>query len=139
MDGRNLRRVQSLPKFQQAFPVPIVAGCCQAFPDHAGDPFGHFRGGFFREGNRQHLADIDFFFENNVQLVDFIGRFESLNDDFKGICSRLNIQTMLPHVNARADEIPYLDYYSQNSIDMIFEAYKEDIEAFNYRKPVLPD
>ena len=72
------------------------------------------------------------FHDFNLQ-VDFIGKFENLNEDFLKIANKLNINSDLLHLN-KSDNIRkmYFDYYNQESIDIIADLYKEDIDLFKY-------
>ena len=72
------------------------------------------------------------FYDFNLQ-VDFIGKFENLNEDFLKITNKLNINSDLLHLN-KSDNIRkmYFDYYNQESIDIIADLYKEDIDLFKY-------
>jgi len=47
----------------------------------------------------------DFFYRDGVNQADFIGKFESLQDDFKTVCAALDIPaTGLPHRNKSAEK-----------------------------------
>jgi len=71
-------------------------------------------------------------FKDSIPL-DFIGRFETLNDDFQQICDAMNIPHItLPHDIAGSGE-DYRDYYDKDSIKIIGEVYKEEIEMFGYK------
>ncbi len=80
----------------------------------------------------------EFFYDvEGKRLVDFIGKFEDLNEDFDKICVKLNITDIkLPHVN-KSQTKKYLKYYTPSTIDLVFEALKPDIELFGYEKPIL--
>ena len=68
--------------------------------------------------------------ENNI-IVDFIGRFENLNNDFKNIYQKLNIVASLPHIN-KSNHRDYRSYYSDKTVTMIEDAFREDIDFFGY-------
>lgn len=64
--------------------------------------------------------------------VDFIGRFENIDQDFQFVCDKLNLKTdKLPHFN-KFPHAPYRDQYTQEAIDRVYGMYKRDIEYFNY-------
>lgn len=64
--------------------------------------------------------------------IDFIGRFENLQEHFSTLCRKLNIQNhTLPHKN-KSSRTRYKDYYNQESIDIISKKYKKDIKYFGY-------
>ena len=62
---------------------------------------------------------------------------ETLNTDFRSICNQININAALPHLNKSRTESSYLKYYNQTTIDLVYEAFLDDILAFNYKKPIL--
>jgi len=68
---------------------------------------------------------------NGQLLVDFIGRYETLMQDFNHICQVLNLQTALPHLN-RSQHHNYQSFYSKRTKEMVEEHFKEDIELFGY-------
>lgn len=72
--------------------------------------------------------------ENNEMNLDFIGRFENLQNDFNYVCKKLNTEeTRLPHMNPTPDSNPYQEYYkSQRCIDEVAKLYKKDIDFFKY-------
>lgn len=65
-------------------------------------------------------------------IVDFIGKFESLNVDFSVIKHNLDIEGFLPHKN-KTSHNHYREYYDDETIEYVSGIYKEDIEYFNYK------
>ena len=78
-------------------------------------------------------------------LVDFIGRFESLEQDFITACQRIGIaDPKLPHVNdsrkptrgvmRRFKRRPqhYKDMYDARTMKLVADLYEADIDAFKY-------
>lgn len=82
--------------------------------------------------------------ERGKSLVDFIGRYENLQNDFKKICVTIGLpDVQLPHVNdshhrrnAREETprkcVEWRDCYDNECIDFVSEFYKKDIECFDY-------
>lgn len=66
--------------------------------------------------------------------LNFIGRYETLNADFKKIQKKLRITKNLNHINASSKEKTpnYRDYYNQNTKEIINSFYKADINHFKY-------
>ncbi len=65
--------------------------------------------------------------------LDYIGKYENLQDDFDIICDKLNIdKKILPHDN-KTNHTPYWEYYDEDSKLMVEEKYKLDIDNFGYR------
>ena len=69
--------------------------------------------------------------EEGRLLVDFCGRFETLNDDFRTICERVGIPCKLPFVN-QSDRRHYAEYYSDKGREIVQRAFAADIENFGY-------
>ena len=98
--------------------------------------------------------------EDGRLMVDFVGRFESLDDDFRVVCSRLGLAPCrLPRLNqsrsllrrdVSASEIAanlrdllsptrrrntfesYVDYYDDETREFVADFYRKDIETFGY-------
>jgi len=84
-----------------------------------------------------HLRPQESFLKNptngNIE-ADFIGRFESIQQDFQLVCERLGIrQDPLPRRNTRrAASIEHASYYNARTRKIISGLYKRDFEAFGY-------
>ena len=98
--------------------------------------------------------------EDGQMLVDFVGRFEHLQDGFDEVCNQIGIPpTPLPYVNKSKSEAPpqvrpgrfwdraklrlrpgsmlqqhehYRDYYDEESHDLLSRLYSTDIDTFGY-------
>ena len=64
-------------------------------------------------------------------LVDFIGAYENLQEDFDEITRILGIQAVLPHVN-RSVHQDYRDHYNDRTRALVAEHFRPDIERFAY-------
>jgi len=68
----------------------------------------------------------------DLESIDFIGRFESLQEDFNTVCDRINVpRKKLLHQN-KTKHKHYSEYYNKKTRDMIAEKYAKDIEYFGY-------
>jgi len=84
----------------------------------------------------QHKFILD---ENNRSLVDFIGKFESFEDDVYTILDKLKIGRKIfglrlkkiPHTN-KSSRSHYRDYYDAESKEIVEKLYKKDIDQFKY-------
>lgn len=66
------------------------------------------------------------------KLVDYIARFEKLEEDFDKICSIIGIKgRKLPHVNI-SNSVHYREYYTNETRELIRKHYRKDIELFGY-------
>ncbi|MGB7452385.1 MAG: sulfotransferase family 2 domain-containing protein [Lysobacterales bacterium] len=63
--------------------------------------------------------------------IDFIGRFESINEDFDQIKSVIGLEAELPHLNA-SKRAGYQSYYDDESREIVADWFREDIELFGY-------
>jgi hypothetical protein len=67
-------------------------------------------------------------------LVDFIGRFESLDEDFAEICRRIGIPTKaLAHRRRANDRGDYRSYYDDHTAELVAVRFRQDIEMFDYQ------
>ncbi len=65
-------------------------------------------------------------------LVNFVGRFERLTEDFQRVCRILNLPgASLPHINASAHH-DYRNYYNARTRTLVEEHFQADIAAFGY-------
>jgi len=68
---------------------------------------------------------------NGSVAVDFVGRFERMEEDFAAVCERLGVSAALPHHNASARR-DYRTYYSDATARLVGEIYRRDAELFDY-------
>ena len=65
-------------------------------------------------------------------LVDFVGRFERIEEDFQKVCTELGVCVPLPRENV-SRSAPYQNYYDADSIELVKTTFKADIEQFGYQ------
>jgi hypothetical protein len=71
--------------------------------------------------------------DRGALIVDFVGRFERLQEDFDKVCERLDRPSSeLPHVNSSRHG-DYVGYYTRELADMVERRYAHDIKQFGYR------
>ncbi|SMD36464.1 Sulfotransferase family protein [Reichenbachiella faecimaris] len=78
-------------------------------------------------------SQFDFLSNNQGELmVDFIGRYENLQEDFNKICDKLQIDEKIPIVNTSKRNKNYREYYDDYTKNKIEDTFKKDLEKFNY-------
>jgi Sulfotransferase family len=70
--------------------------------------------------------------ERGDVIVDFVGRYESLQSDFAAICQRLGFgDVSVPHLNASSHR-PYREYYTEETKALVGRFFARSIERFGY-------
>lgn len=89
---------------------------------------GHFR------NHLLFLPQSDFIIGGNQKpAVDFVGRYENLNEDFSTVLKRLGISAQLQEKNRSGQGADYRKYYDNDkAAQVINEVYKQDILNFGY-------
>jgi len=66
-------------------------------------------------------------------LVDFIGRYENIEADFREACRRIGIPPpLLAHRRKAKNRLDYRSYYNDVTAELIAERFKKDIDLFDY-------
>ena len=82
-------------------------------------------------------SDFDLYTLNNKIVVDFVGQYHNLQNDFDFICNKIGIKNELylfeEKVNFRNKNIHYSNYYNNSDIEICKDIYKREIKAFNYK------
>jgi hypothetical protein len=74
------------------------------------------------------IKDLD----GRIQM-DFIGRFENLQEDFAYIADRIGLEDAeLPHLLAGKNP-SYVDFYDDHCRKLVADKYAEEIELFGYK------
>jgi hypothetical protein len=76
----------------------------------------------------EYLTDL-----NGNIIVDFIGRYERLEEDFQEACARIGIKApKLPHRRQAKDRTAYQKYYTDETTELIARHFSRDIKMFDY-------
>jgi len=66
-------------------------------------------------------------------LMDHLGRFENIQEDFSIIARKLAMKVELPHRNSSAKKLDWRKCYDDQCIEIVAEFYQRDIDIFHYR------
>lgn len=71
--------------------------------------------------------------EDGGLIVDFVGRYETLQQDFDTVCDRIGVlRSELPKLNITSHD-HFSVYYDSKLFDVVAKTFKRDIEYFCYR------
>lgn len=81
-----------------------------------------------------HRYQLDWFVNPHGEvMVDFIGRFENLQNDWAKVASKLGANRELSRVNVNPDSRQhYTEYYTDKTRKIVLERFAVDIEYFGY-------
>jgi len=77
-------------------------------------------------------AQYYFLSANNKLLVDYVGRSENLQADFSYICGLLGMPNIILPKENTSKHKKYLEYYNEETSQIVAERYAKDIELFGY-------
>ncbi len=63
--------------------------------------------------------------------LNFVARFENLQEDWKDLCKQLKIDQALPHLN-KSEHGPYREYYTMALRKAVAKVYRSEIEKYDY-------
>ena len=101
-----------------------------------------------RDLYRHVIPQAKFLYNNEGELlVDFIGKFESLEEDFATVSEKITGERLtLPHKNksgvsglkkilgrSKQKKVHYSQYYTSKTQALVAELYRDDIRLFNYK------
>ena len=79
------------------------------------------------------LNCVDFVSDENGEImVDYAGKSELINWEFRRICERAGIPVYLPRRDNRSNHEAYFNYYNPITRDLVGEWYSRDIRKFDY-------
>lgn len=90
-----------------------------------------------QSGGMRHQADylLD---PEGALIVDFVGYFENLTHDFDEICRRIGVPASLPPPQKHASRKDFRAFYTEETRDMVAEAYASDIKLLGYTFDGVP-
>jgi hypothetical protein len=88
----------------------------------------------------QYIIDTSITLQNDYlvdlhgkRIVDFIGRYETLEQDYGQVCARVGIPyRQLPHKRKATDRDDYRRYYNERTIELVARHFRADVEELGY-------
>ncbi len=73
--------------------------------------------------------------ENNKVAVDYIGKYETLEEDFKVLRDHFKVSGATLEKFNNSKHKPYWEYYNKEMVEIVRCVYQDDINIFNYEFP----
>jgi hypothetical protein len=70
-------------------------------------------------------------------IINFVGYFERLHEDFAKVCAELNVKAELPRANTSSHR-DYRTYYTPATRELVAKYFQRDLELFGYDFDGLP-
>lgn len=67
-----------------------------------------------------------------LQEMDYVLRCEHMDQDFAGLCLKLNIEPREIRRSHQSDHAPYQEYFTEKTRQMVAERFAYEIERFGY-------
>ena len=87
---------------------------------------------FSARKNSKYKLQLDFVSHEN-KFVDFIGKFENLQQDFNSVCKILGIPEQTLSCENKTNHKHYTEYYDDETREIVAKKYARDIEYFGYK------
>lgn len=90
---------------------------------------------FMEQKRRAFIDNWGIYSINGEVAVDFLGRYESLEEDFSEVKERLGLSAdlILPKVNKSSKSTSYQEYYNDHTRQLVEEWYVDEIATCDYR------
>lgn len=83
-----------------------------------------------------HFRDqLDWIADSNKSrtiMADFVGRYETISEDYEDLQKKLNLRITLPVERKRTCRMDYRQLYTTKMIDIVSDTYAEDIRKLGY-------
>jgi chondroitin 4-sulfotransferase 11 len=82
--------------------------------------------------NNDFLPQFDYLSLDDSLAINFIGKFENLQEDFDEVCDRIGISRKQLPITNKTERKHYAEYYDEKTKQIVAEKYAKDIEYFGY-------
>ena len=95
--------------------------------------YGPDKDPFFYNNPKAFQPQVEWLKDDEGKIaIDFIGRFETISEDFNQIKSAIGLEAELPHLNA-SKRAGYQSYYDEETREIVADWFQEDIALFGYQ------
>ncbi len=95
--------------------------------------YGQEKDLFYYNNPRAFQPQVEWLKDDEGKIsIDFIGKFETINEDFDQIKKAIGLKAELPHLNP-TKRAGYQSYYDDETREIVAHWFREDIEVFGYR------
>ena len=71
---------------------------------------------------------------DNEVVLDFVGRLENLDTDWKFVCEKIGIKSNVEKSNQSRRKGHWFDFYTPELFEVVNEKYAKDFEIFDYQR-----
>ncbi len=89
---------------------------------------------FLADRRRAYVENYDLYSQDGTPIVNFVGRYEFLVDDFRNVAERLGLlgQIMLPYANKSERDQEYRSFYTPPTKALVEGWYQREIRLLDY-------
>lgn len=90
---------------------------------------------FMADRRRAYVDNYDLYSDQRQIILDYVGRYETLSEDFRHVLSRVGLsdRVELPRVNVSVRQGDYRSFYDDAAKALIENWYRREIDHFGYR------
>jgi hypothetical protein len=103
-----------------------------AFRDWVKMTYGPDKDTFYYNNPRSFQPQVEWLKDNDgLVSMDYIIRFEAINEGFEQVMTEIGLEAGLPHLNA-SRRMDYQSYYDDETRNIVAQWFREDIATFAY-------
>jgi len=97
--------------------------------------FSVFLDSYYLNINSDHkLSQYEYLTIDGELAVDYVGKFENLDESFEIIKNKIDLEANLPKIQVSNNKTDYLKLLTKEQKQKIFEIYKDDFTFFGYKQ-----